>query len=499
VFDRFTKDARMAMSAARKAAERYYHDYIGAEHVLIGILTEGSGESAGMFVKLGIDRMGLLENIERRIQAAEKQSIPTQLPFTPRAKKVLEYSIHEARELQHNYVGVEHLLLGLLREVDSPVTEAFANSNIAYADVREKIKAFLGRDENEKITTPSTTAFYNVSATLETLLAGRSLTTQSATELMQAILAGHVGGPSVAAIAVALRAKGETIDELAAFVKVMRASSVHVAAPPETIDTCGTGGDGSGTFNISTAAALIAAGIGIPIAKHGGRSASSLSGSADVLKALGVNIEVNADCVARCIKNAGIGFLFAPAHHPGMKAVAPVRRELGIKTFFNLLGPLSNPADASRQLIGVYDPGLCEKFAQVLHMLGTRSAMIVCGAGPGGNGHLDEVSTFGPTTMAHLNDGRIELTRFDAAELGIPLAQPAALAAATAAESAEIISAILDGKKGDPRNIAALNAAAAAIVAGKTGAWPEAYALAQKSIDSGAAKRALEALIKETK
>lgn len=487
------------MSSARQAADMYNHDYIGPEHILIGILNEGSAESVAMLEKLSIKSAKLLSSVESKMVVVGGKAASTQLPFTGPAKKVLEHSIHEAILLEHNYVGIEHLLLGLLRVENTLAAEAFKSSNISYEDIREKIKAFVGRDSAGKFTTPSTASLYNISATLETLLAGRSLTSQAATELMQAIVAGHVGAASIAALAVALRAKGETIEELAAFARVMRESSVRVEAPEDTIDTCGTGGDGSGTFNISTAAALIAAGMGIPIAKHGARSASSLTGSADVLKALGVNIDANAECVARCIKRAGIGFMFAPSHHPGLKHVAPVRRELGIKTFFNLTGPLSNPANTGRQVIGVYDPSLCEKFAQVLHMLGSRSAMIVCGTGPGGKGHLDEVSTFGPTAIARLSEGRIELTRFEATTLGIPLAEPGALSAANATESAATIRSILDGQKGVPRDIAALNAAAAAIVAGQAIEWGEAFGLAQKSIDSGAAKRALEKLVEEAK
>jgi anthranilate phosphoribosyltransferase len=497
VFDRFTQEARKTMSAARKASERYYHNYIGPEHILIGLLS--IDESAPMREWLGINTGRLLADIESRVTPHEKCDIPGQLPFTPAGKKVLEEAIHVAQSFDHNWVGTEHLLLALLRVQHKLVTPTFANSELKYDDLCEKVRALVARDSSEKIVTPSTTALYNVSATLETLLAGHSLSTQAATELMQAIIAGHVGAASVAALAVALRAKGETIEELAALTKVMRSSSVRVEAPPDTVDTCGTGGDGSATFNISTAAALIAAGMGIPIAKHGARSASSLTGSADVLKALGVNIEVGADCVTRCIKKAGIGFMFAPSHHPGLKHVAPVRRELGIKTFFNLLGPLSNPAHATRQVIGVWEPSLCEKLAQVLHMLGSHSALVVCGTGPGGKGHLDEVSTFGPTSIARLSDGRIELTRFEASSLGIAVPEPGALSAANAAESATIIRAILEGKKGAPRDIAALNAAAAGIVAGKAKDWAEAYSLANRSIDSGAAKRALEKLIEETK
>jgi anthranilate phosphoribosyltransferase len=331
--------------------------------------------------------------------------------------------------------------------------------------------------------------------TLNTLLARRDLPASDATALMRAIIAGELSPAGIAAIAVALRAKGESVDELTAFARVMRESSIAVAAPGGTLDTCGTGGDGSDTFNISTAAALVAAGMGIPIAKHGGRSATSKCGSADVLKALGVNIEANAACVSACIEKAGIGFMFAQSHHPGMKHVAPVRREMGVRTVFNLLGPLSNPAGAKLQLLGVFEPALCEKFAAVLRNLGSTSAMVVCGAGGGNCDHLDELSTFGPTTVARLERGEIRMELVDPATLGLPRSAPEDLRVSDAASSAAMIRAMLDGKKGAPRDIVVLNAAAAAIVAGKAAQWPEALALAAGSIDSGRARQALANLV----
>lgn len=335
---------------------------------------------------------------------------------------------------------------------------------------------------------------YSITPHLETLLAKNDLSPESASELMQAIVAGRVGPASVAALIVALRAKGESVHEIAAFARVMRSSSVAVKAPAGTLDTCGTGGDKSETFNISTAAALVVAGMGIPVAKHGGKSVSSTSGSADVLKELGVNLDAKPNCVEECIKAAGIGFMFAPMHHPGMKHVAPVRRELGVRSVFNLLGPLSNPAGAKLQLIGVFHPALCEVFAQVLKLLGSESAMVVCGAGPG-SGHLDEVSTFGPTTIAHLKNGSIRVEQLDAASLGFAKPDPRALGAANCAESARVIRSVLDGTKGAAREIVVLNAAAAAIIAAKATDWKAGIVLAEKSIDSGAAKAALAKLV----
>ncbi|HYF48524.1 MAG TPA: anthranilate phosphoribosyltransferase [Planctomycetota bacterium] len=336
---------------------------------------------------------------------------------------------------------------------------------------------------------------FTIAPHLETLLAKRDLAPEAASEIMTAIMEGRVPPASIAAFVVALRAKGETAAELAALSKVMRAAAVPVSAPAGTLDTCGTGGDKSETFNISTATAFVVAGMGIPVAKHGGRSVSSTSGSADVLKELGVNIEAKSDCVAECIKKAGIGFMFAPMHHPGMKHVAPVRKELGIRTVFNLLGPLSNPAGAKLQLLGVFHPDLCRAFTEVLQILGSESAMVVCGAGPGNRGHLDEFSTFGPSTFAWLKGGKIEIGTLDATTLGLQPPKPNALAAKDCAESAAIIRSVLAGAPGPARDIVCLNAAAAALVANKADAWPAALRMAERSIDAGKALEALKQLV----
>jgi anthranilate phosphoribosyltransferase len=341
-------------------------------------------------------------------------------------------------------------------------------------------------------------AAYSFTPHLETLLAKNDLSENTCVELMNALMDGLVFPASVAAWMVALRAKGESAEELAALASVMRKRAVAVKAPPGTLDTCGTGGDGSATFNISTAAALTAAGMGIPVAKHGGRSVSSKTGSADVLKALGVNIDAKPDVIERCIATAGIGFMFAPNHHPGMKYVAPIRRELGVRTVFNLLGPLSNPAHAPYQLLGVYEPALCEKFARVLQKLGSQSALVVCGAGSG-SGYLDEVSTFGPTTIAVLKNGSISVEHIDARQFGIERPSADALAVRNAEDSAAIIRDLLNGKKGPHRDIVVLNAAAAGLAANKASEWPEALKLAERAIDEGRAAAALAKLVETAK
>jgi len=329
---------------------------------------------------------------------------------------------------------------------------------------------------------------------LETLLAGGELAYADAKIVMEAVVGGRVAPPALGAFLAALRAKGESTLEIAAFAEVMREHAVRIQAPEGALDTCGTGGDKSDTFNISTATALVAAGMGIPVAKHGNRSVSSKSGSADVLTVLGVHIEASTQVVERCIREAGIGFLFARSLHPGMKHAAPVRAAMGVRTVFNLLGPLSNPARAHLQLLGVFDPQWCRPFAEALSRLGSTSAMVVCGAGPGGTGHLDEVSTWGPTKVARLKDGEVSMEKIEPKSLGIEPPAPDALAVGSAEESARVIRDVLDGKEGPARDIVVLNAAAAAMVAGKANHWAEGVALASTSLDEGRGREVLEKL-----
>jgi len=340
-----------------------------------------------------------------------------------------------------------------------------------------------------------TPAPYVVTPLLEKLLARQDLTPAEARDIMTAIMQGRVAAPGLAAFLTALRAKGEREAEIAAFAAVLREKAVRIHAPPGALDTCGTGGDKSDTFNISTCTAFVAAGMGIPVAKHGNRSVSSRSGSSEVLKTLRVNLEAPLAVVERCLKEAGICFLFAPLHHPGMKHAAPVRKELGIRTVFNLLGPLANPAGAKHQLLGVFEPNLCEVFARVLKELGSERAMLVCGSGPGGKGCLDEISIFGPTTVVRLEGGETRKETFDAESVGIQRPDAAALAADGPEASAQIIREVLEGKPGPARDIVLLNASAAAQVCGLAKNWQKGLACAAESIDSGKARRALEALV----
>jgi anthranilate phosphoribosyltransferase len=271
----------------------------------------------------------------------------------------------------------------------------------------------------------------------------------------------------------------------------MRAKVLTVRAPEGAIDTCGTGGDGKGTFNISTCAAFVVAGAGVPVAKHGNRAISSRSGSADVLKELGVNIEASPETISRCIAECGLGFMFAPTHHAAMRHVAQVRTELGTRTIFNLLGPLANPAGAKYQIIGVFGKEWVEPIAQVLVLLGTIRAWVVHGSDG-----LDELTTTGISDVAVVDAGKVSTFRISPRNAGLPDARPEDLIGGNAVENAAHIRAVLGGLKGPLRDIVLLNAAAALLVAGKASTLREGVALASKSIDSGKALAVLEALVR---
>jgi anthranilate phosphoribosyltransferase len=265
---------------------------------------------------------------------------------------------------------------------------------------------------------------------------------------------------------------------------------LRVAAPPDAVDVVGTGGDASGSFNISTCAAFIVAGAGVPVAKHGNRALSSRSGAADVLAALGVNIELAPEDVGRCIREAGIGFMFAPAHHPAMKNVGPTRVELGTRTIFNLLGPLSNPAGVKRQMVGVFSRQWVEPLAQVLKNLGSESVWVVHGSDG-----LDEITTSGPTYVAALENGAVRSFEIAPEDVGLPRAKPEALRGGDAEHNARALLDVLKGKKGAFRDVAILNAAAGLIVAGRADDLTQAVALATKAVDTGEAEGRLDRLI----
>jgi anthranilate phosphoribosyltransferase len=319
---------------------------------------------------------------------------------------------------------------------------------------------------------------------------GASLTREEAASAFDRMMSGEATPSQMGGLLMALRVRGETVDELTGAVTTMRAKMLGVKAPPDAIDVVGTGGDASGSFNISTCSAFVVAGCGVPVAKHGNRALSSKSGAADVLQALGVNIELNADQVGRCIAKAGIGFMFAPVHHPAMKNVGPTRVELGTRTIFNLLGPLSNPAGVKRQMIGAFSRQWIEPMAQVLKNLGSESIWVVHGSDG-----LDEITTSGPTSVAALEKGKIRTFEISPDDVGLPRAKPEALRGGDADRNARALLDVLKGKPGPLRDVAILNAAAALVVAGKAGELKEGAKLAARALDNGEAEGKLDRLI----
>jgi len=319
---------------------------------------------------------------------------------------------------------------------------------------------------------------------------GATLHRDEAATAFEQMMSGDATPSQMGALLMALRVRGETVDEITGAVTAMRAKMLRVEAPPDAIDVVGTGGDASGSFNISTCAALIVAGAGVPVAKHGNRALSSKSGAADVLAALGVNIDLNAQQIANCIHEAGIGFMFAPAHHPAMKNVGPTRVELGTRTIFNLLGPLSNPAGVTRQMVGVFSKQWTEPLAYVLKNLGTERAWIVHGSDG-----LDEVTTSGPTSVTALEDGIVRSFEISPEQVGLRKVRPEDLRGGDAAVNARAVEDVLEGKQTALRDVALFNAAAALVVAGKAKDLKSGLALATHSVDSGEAEGRLDRLI----
>lgn len=331
---------------------------------------------------------------------------------------------------------------------------------------------------------------------LHRLVARNDLTREEARSALDAMLDENASQTLAAAWLIALRMKGETVDELAGVVDAMRARALTVkVADADAIDTCGTGGDGASTFNISTTAAFVVAGAGVTVAKHGNRAVSSKSGSADVLAALGVELEASIDCMVKAIDEERIGFLFAQRHHPSMRFVGPVRRALGLRTVFNLAGPLSNPAGVARQVVGVYAPELAEIMARTLGALGARHVWAVHGAGG-----LDELSLSGESLVFEWTE-KNGLRRFTVTpeDVGLKGAPIEALTGGDAQINAGLAREILSGSKGPKRDATLLNAAAALVVGGKAADLREGVALAAKSIDSGAASERVEALVRRTR
>ena len=316
---------------------------------------------------------------------------------------------------------------------------------------------------------------------------GDSLTQEAAAAVMTEIMDGTPTPAQFGAFVTALRLKGETVDEIAGCAQVMRARAVQVTPPGPVVDTCGTGGVGSNPFNVSTAAAFVVAGAGQAVAKHGNRGMTRQSGSADVLEALGAQVELGPDAVRECLAQTGFGFMFAPLYHPAMKFAGPLRREIGIRTIFNILGPLTNPAGATAQVLGVADAAVAERMAQALGSLGSKHALVVHGYDG-----LDELSISGPSVVHELTGGSVRTYQVDPAELGLTPAPIDAVRGGTPAENAAALRQVLAGESGPKREIVLLNAAAALVAADRAGDLREGISQAAQSIDRGAAQTALK-------
>ena len=326
------------------------------------------------------------------------------------------------------------------------------------------------------------------------LVERQNMTEQEAEAATGEIMRGEATPSQVAGFLVALRMKGETVEEVTGCARAMRAASVKVQTTRmPLVDTCGTGGDGAGTFNISTTVALVVAGCGVGVAKHGNRSVSSSCGSADLLEALGVKIDLGPEAVGKCIDEVGIGFLFAPRYHPAMKFAAPTRKEMGVRTIFNILGPLTNPASAPVQLVGAYAPSLTELLARALARLGSSRAMVVHGAGG-----LDELSLSGPNRVTWLEQGRITTGIVDPGEVGLTISSNDSLKGGNAEENARATMDLLKGEKGPKRDVVLLNAAAVLVLAGVAADFAQGLAMAADSIDSVRALKALADLARFT-
>jgi anthranilate phosphoribosyltransferase len=328
---------------------------------------------------------------------------------------------------------------------------------------------------------------------IDRLAGGNDLSSDEAARVLAEVMEGNASEAQTAAFLIALRTKGETVQEIAGLASTMRAFALPVDAGGDLVDTAGTGG-GRPTFNVSTTAAFIAAGAGCRVAKHGNRSATSQCGSADVLEALGARIDLEPAAVAACIESVGFGFMFAPRHHAAMRHVVPVRKELGVRTIFNFLGPLTNPAGARRQVIGVSDPGKLETMAAALRELGAERALVVSSADG-----LDEFSVSGTTRVVELSDGRLSGYDVTPEQVGLELAPDGAVRAGTPDENARVLRGVLDGEPGTERALAVLNAGAAIQVAGRAGSLADGVRRAEQAVDSGAAGSVLERWVEATR
>ncbi len=332
------------------------------------------------------------------------------------------------------------------------------------------------------------------SALIEKLVRHEDLTADEAAQAMREVMEGRAAPGALAGLLAALVMKGERPEEIAGLARTMREHAVRLTTPPgEVFDTCGTGGDRSGTFNVSSAAAVVVAACGVKVAKHGNRSVSSRCGSADVFEQLGVNVTASPHVVEQTLRDVNIAFFFAPTFHPSMRHAAPIRREMGIRTTFNLLGPLTNPAGATRQIVGVPRPELTQVMARALMLLGSTRAWVVHGAGG-----IDEISTTGHTKVSECRSGAVHTFYVHPADFGLAKATPSDLQGGDAVENASIIRSVFDGRPGAARDIIVLNAGASLFVAGRTASVREGIARAAVAIDSGAARDTLERLVRSS-
>jgi anthranilate phosphoribosyltransferase len=333
-----------------------------------------------------------------------------------------------------------------------------------------------------------------IKESINSLVQGIDLSDGEMSECMNEIMEGKATEAQIGAFLTALRVKGETVDEITAAARIMREKASHIKAPEGTLDTCGTGGDMSHTFNISTTVALVVAACGVPVAKHGNRSVSSQSGSADVLEALGINIQLEPAGVEKCLAETGFGFLFAPLFHPAMKYAIGPRREMGIRTIFNVLGPITNPAGARRQIVGVFTDRFTEPLAQVLGNLGSQDVMVVHG-----EDGLDEITITNGTRVSRFRDGKLETLIYSPEDFGFSRHPREAILGGARDDNAKITTDILNGEKGPKRDIVLMNSAAALVVAGKTEDLKEAVTLAAEAIDSKKSIQKLEEVKKVSK
>lgn len=433
------------------------------------------------------DGQGLFSGLSSPLEATRYHSLIVAEPLPDSLEvsaRTPEGELMGLRHRQYPTVGVQFHPESILTECGHQLLKNFLEIDRERESGERQFQLFSGGDS------------MTLQEAIAKVIEGQDLTEVEAESAMTQIMQGQATPAQIGAFLTALRMKGESVTEIAGCARAMRRSAVRVR-PHRTetlVDTCGTGGDGAGTFNISTTAAFVVAGAGQPVAKHGNRSISSQCGSADVLEALGVNLDLSPDQVAASVDEVGIGFLFAPKLHPAMKHAIGPRRELGVRTIFNLLGPLTNPASARAQVLGVYDPALTETLARVLASLGSQAAFVVHGAGG-----LDELTTTGPNRVSVLREGRVDTHSFDPADLGFSRANAADLSGGDAEKNAAITRGILSGThNGARQDVVVLNAAAALVAGGQAHTLPEGIQMAEHSLDSGSAERVLDELIEFT-